>query len=122
MVKKEVLGNIFINRNIDSYDDTIIMFLLSINTSSLKHLKDIFYKIFIWPEEYSASLNFQRIVKYREQIKKNSFSYLTFAEVLLMLVRMNKKDIINNAIRKCDLYIDKKFISNNAKREFSLYL
>ena len=143
VIKK--LGDIFINRNIDAHDDTIIMFLLSRNASSLKHLKDIFYIIFIWPEEYSASLNFQKIVKYRERTRKNCFSYLTFAEVLLMFSQnneedkfvaeyyflkyfireeecKNKKDIINNAIRICILYLDNKFISNNAKREISLYL
>lgn len=97
VIKK--LGSIFINRNIDAHDDTIIMFLLSRNASSLKHLKDIFYIIFIWPEEYSASLNFQKIVKYREKIRKNCFSYLTFAEVLLMFSQNNEEDkLLQNII------------------------
>ena len=36
------LGSEFINRNIDAHDDTILMFLLSRNALSLKHLKKYF--------------------------------------------------------------------------------
>ena len=54
------LGEDFINRNIDDHDDTILMFLLSRNAASLKHLKNIFDVLLIWPKEYSASLAFQK--------------------------------------------------------------
>ena len=40
-----LLGDEFINRNIDSHDDTILMFLISRNALSFKHLKEIFYII-----------------------------------------------------------------------------
>ena len=52
------LGDEFINRNIDAHDDTILMFILSRNATTLKHLKEIFYILFIWPEQYKESLYF----------------------------------------------------------------
>ena len=69
------LGEEFINRNIDDHDDTILMFLLSRNAASLKHLKNIFHVLLIWPKEYSASLAFQQKVKMRERKKKMLFIF-----------------------------------------------
>ena len=41
----KLLGNEFIKRNIDSGDDTILIFVLSRNALSLKHLKGIYYHL-----------------------------------------------------------------------------
>ena len=48
-----LLRDEFLNRNIDDGDDTILMFILSRNAKTLKHLKQIFYIILAWPEKYS---------------------------------------------------------------------
>ena len=68
------------------------MFLLSRNAASLKHLKNIFHVLLIWPKEYSTSLAFQQKVKMRERRKKRCHSYLTFVEILLLFKENNKKD------------------------------
>ena len=98
-IKKELyfkvikqLGEEIINRNIDAHDDTIITFLLARNALNLKHLKKIFYFILIWPKEYYSSLTLQRNVKKREREKKNCYSYLTFAEVLILYTENDKRD------------------------------
>ena len=134
------LGEEFINRNIDSHDDTIIMFLLSRNALSLKHLKKIFYIIFIWPQNYSISLNFQQKVKKKERERKKCFSYLTFAEILLLFTDDNKqdkkiasqhflywyfkdgkcqykKDLNNETIRISNLYLNNQYISRGTKKK-----
>ena len=65
----------FLNRNIDDGDDTILMFILSRNAITLKHLKRIFYIILAWPEKYSESLKFQIRAKNREREKKMLFIF-----------------------------------------------
>ena len=139
------LGDEFINRNIDAHDDTILMFLLSRNALSFKHIKDVFYVNFVWPEEYSNSLKFQRTTKKIEREKRNCFSFLTFSEVLLLFTEnnksdkniaeqnflvsffrnkncRNKKDIINDTLRVSNLYLNNQYISSKTKNEISLYL
>ena len=138
-----LLRDEFLNRNIDDGDDTILMFILSRNAKTLKHLKQIFYIILAWPEKYSESLKFQRTVKNREREKKNCYSYLTFTEILLKFTEHNDKfiaenyflslfirnkkcknhtNIMNDASRVCNLYLNNEYISSNAKKEISLYL
>ena len=137
------IGDEFINRNIDAHDDTIIMFILSRKVQTLKHLKEIFYILLIWPENYAESLKFQRSVKQSERERKNCYSYLTFSEVLFKFTDNNDKFIAekcflwwfireekcknnsyikNDAIKICNLYLSNKYISSNAKKEISLYL
>jgi glycosyltransferase involved in cell wall biosynthesis len=137
------LGNEFINRNIDAHDDTILMFILSRNVQTLKHLKEIFLILLKWPEKYSESLKFQRSVKKKERERKNCYSFLTFSEILLKFTENNEKfiaekcflfwfireercknntDINKEAIRICNLYLSNKYIDLNTKKEISLYL
>jgi glycosyltransferase involved in cell wall biosynthesis len=151
-IKKELyfkvikqLGEEIINRNIDAHDDTIITFLLARKALNLKHLKKIFYFILIWPKEYYSSLTLQRNVKKREREKKNCYSYLTFAEVLILHTENDKRDkkiaefnflryfirnekcqnqtdIIDDTIRISNLYLKDKYINLKAKEEISLFL
>lgn len=137
------LGDEFINRNIDAGDDTLLMFILSRKALTLKHLKEIFYVILTWPEEYSKSLKFQRTYKYKERERKNCYSFLTFTEILLkfaenfekyiaeyyfltLIIRhkkcKNQTDIFKDVIRVCNLYIKNEYVSLNTKREISIYL
>ena len=137
------LGDEFINRNIDAHDDSILMFILSRNAQALKHLKEIFYIILIWPEKYSESLAFQRSTKKRERERKNCYSYLTFSEILLKFTERSDKfiaeknflywfirekkcknntEIKNDSIRICNLYLSDKYIPLKTKKEISLYL
>ena len=137
------LGDEFINRNIDAHDDSILMFILSRNAQTLKHLKEIFYIILIWPEKYSESLTFQRSTKKRERERKNCYSYLTFSEILLKFTERSDKfiaeknflywfirekkcknntEIKNDSIRICNLYLSDKYIPLKTKKEISLYL
>ena len=129
-----LLGIKFINRNIDAHDDTILMLLLSINALGLKHLNDIFHVIFIWPKKHSMSLSFHHNIKFKERERKNCYPFLTFSEILLLFIENNKndkkitpnhfiqwyfkigkchykKDIINDTVRICDLYLNNKYIS-----------
>ena len=64
------LGDEFINRNIDAHDDSILMFILSRNAQTFKHLKEIFYIILVWPKKYTESLKFQRSIKQKRKRKK----------------------------------------------------
>ena len=151
-IKKELyfkvikqLGEEIINRNIDAHDDTIKTLLLARNALNLKHLKKIFYFILIWPKEYYSSLTLQRNVKKREREKKNCYSYLTFAEVLILYTENDKRDkkiaefnflryfirnekcqnqtdIIDDTIRISNLYLKDKYINLKAKEEISLFL
>ena len=137
------LGDEFINRNIDAHDDSILMFILSRNAQTFKHLKKIFYIILIWPDKYSESLKFQRTTKKRERERKNCYSYLTFSEILLKFTESrykfiaeknflywfirekkckNNTEIKNDAIRVCNLYLSDKYIPLKTKKEISLYL
>ena len=132
-----LLGKEFINRNIDAHDDTILMFLLSRNALSLKHLKDIFHVIFIWPKKYSISLSFHHTIKFKERERKNCYSFLTFSEILLLFTENNKNDkkIASNhfiqwyfKIGKChykkDIIKDmnNKYIAKSSKYEILSYL
>ena len=137
------LGNEFIKRNIDSGDDTILMFVLSRNAQCLKHLKEIYYIIFVWPKEYSESLKFQKKVKTRERERKKCYSYLTFIEILILFTEdidkfiaekylfkfflnqkkcRNNKIVKNDAIRICNLFLKNKYVSSNTKKKIYLYL
>ena len=85
------LGDEFINRNIDAHDDIILMFILSRNAQTFKHLKEIFYIILVWPEKYLESFKFQRSIKQRERERNNCYSYLTFSEILLKFTERSDK-------------------------------
>jgi len=137
------LGEEFTNRNIDAHDDTILMFIMSRNALRLKHLKEIYYILLIWPEEYSKSLEFQRTVKERERQIKNCYSYLTFIETLIKFTEnsdkfiaerclymwflnlencRNNADIMNDAIRVCNLFLNNEYVTSNTKKDICLYL
>ena len=138
------LGDIFINRNIDAHDDTILMFLLSRKALSLKHLKKIFYILLEWPEDYNEALKFQRKIKNCQRERKNCYSYLTFTEIMFLFTENNydkyiadrcfqlwflerdeckkQKDIMNYAIKVCNLYLNNKYISSQTKIKIYLYL
>ena len=119
------------------------MFILSRNALRLKHLKEIYYILLLWPEEYNDSLKLQREVKYRERERKNCYSYLTFSEILLKFTERSDKfiaeknflywfirekkcknntEIKNDSIRICNLYLSDKYIPLKTKKEISLYL
>ena len=120
------------------------MFVLSRNVLSLKHLKDIFYIILAWPKEYSEKLKFQISIKNRERERKNCYSYLTFVEVLILFSEndedkiyaenslfgwflnqekcRNNKDLKDDAIRICNLFLNNELISPIIKKEINLYL
>ena len=138
------LGDKFINRNIDAYDDAISMLLLSRNALTLKHSKEIVYIILNWPEEYSVPLTFQKTVKKRERERRNCYSYLTFAEILLLYTDndkndkrytmnfiewflknekcKNQSDIFNDTLRVSNLFLNNEYINSKIKREISSYL
>ena len=138
------LGDKFINRNIDAYDDAISMLLLSRNALTFKHSKEIVYIILNWPEEYSVSLTFQNTVKKRERERRNCYSYLTFAEILLLYTNndkndkrytmnfiewflknekcKNQSDIFNDTLRVSNLFLNNEYINSKIKREISSYL
>ena len=137
------LGDEFINRNIDAHDDTILMFIMSRNALRLKHLKEIYYILLIWPEEFSESLKFQRTVKERERQRKNCYSYLTYIEALIKFTEnsdkfiaerclymwffnqqncINNKDIMNDAIRVFNLFLNNEYITSDTKNHICLYL
>ena len=52
----------------------MLMFILSRNAQTFKHLKEIFYIILLWPEKYSESLKFKRTTKKRRE-RKNCYFY-----------------------------------------------
>ena len=138
------LGDEFINRNIDAHDDTILMFLLSRNALTLKHLKKIFYICLEWPKEYDEALKFQRNMKSIERERKNCYSDLTFTEIMFLFTENNsdkhiaercfhmwflerdeckkQKDIMNYAIKICNLYLNNEYISSDTKDKISIYL
>lgn len=137
------LGNEYINRNIDAHDDSILMFILSRNAVRLKHLKEIYHIILLWPEEYSESLKFQRTVKKRERERRNCYSFLTFIEILFIFTEnsdkyiaesnlniwflnqekcRNSTDIMNDAIRVCNLFLNCEYITSDTKKHIYLYL
>ena len=139
------LGNEFINRNIDVHDDTILIFILSKNALTLKHIKKIFYITLQWPKHYSSSLTFQQTMKYRNRESKNCLAYLTFSEVLILFTENNNKDkkiaenafldwfirdskcknksnIRNDTIRISKLFLNNQYISTKAKNEIYSYL
>ena len=137
------LGDEFINRNIDAHDDTILMFILSRNALRLKHLKEIYYILLVWPEEYNDSLKLQREVKYRERERKNCYSYLTFIEVLILFTEKSDKfiaercldmwyfnqpkckdnpDVMKDAIRVLNLFVNDNYVSPDIKNKVNSYL
>ena len=139
----KLLGDSFINRNIDAGDDTILTFMFSRHAKTLKHLKKICYIIFKWPDKYSESLKFQRIIKQTEREIKSCYSYLTFIEVLFTFTENSDKYIAekyfllffinqqkcrnnlgikNDSIRICNLYLNNPYISQHTKKEISFYL
>lgn len=86
-----ILGNKFLNRNIDSGDDTILVFLFSRYANNLKHIKKILHLILIWPNK-NPKIIFQKDIKYKFREKKKCFSFLTFIEVLLLFTENNIED------------------------------
>ena len=119
------------------------MFIISRIAQSLKHLKEIYYIYFLWPEKYSESLKFQRHIKYLEREKKNCYSYLTFIEILIIFTEdtdkfiaekclinwflkinkcRNNTHIKRDAIRICNLFLNNKYISSNTKKNIYFYL
>ena len=138
-----ILGSKILNRNIDSGDDTIIVFLLSRYANNLKHIKRIFHLILIWPIT-TPQIKFQSNIKYKFRERKKCFSFLTFIEVLLIFTANNIEDkeipsfflkqllldndcrknktIINEAINLCKLFLDNKYIKRDIKNEIRIYI
>ena len=86
-----ILGNKILNRNIDSGDDTILVFLLSRFAYNLKHIKRILHLILLWPIK-TKQIIFQNDIKYKFRERKKCFSFLTFIEVLLLFTENNIED------------------------------
>ena len=138
-----ILGNYFLKRNIDSGDDTILVFLLSRYAINLKHIKRILHLILVWPTK-TPQLAFQQDIKYKYRERKKCFSYLTFIEVLLLFTENNIEDkeipsvflkqlFLNNECRKnkiikneaknlCKLFLDNEYIKNETKNEIHIFL
>ena len=137
------LGDKFIQRNIDAHDDTILMFIISRNALRLKHLKEIYYILLIWPKDYDQSLKIQREIKQRERSIKNCYSYLTFIEVLILFAENDDKfipercldmwffnqplckdnpNISNEILRIFKLFLNDKYISSEVKKKIILFL
>lgn len=141
LIKK--IDNKFFSRNIDSHDDTILMFLLSREANSLLHIKKIFHVILIWPNYRIPSISHQMKIKLLMREKKRCYSYLTFIEITLLYTEQNKKDkefagkilllyflehecrnnkyIIKEAIRICNLFFQNKFISLSLKKKIKKF-
>ena len=138
-----ILGKNLLNRNIDSGDDTILVFLLSRYASNLKHIKRILHLILKWPNK-SPQIIFQKKIKKKYRKRKKCYSYLTVIEVLLLCTENNFEDkeipsyflkqlFLNNECRKntiilresknlCKLFLDDEFIKNDIKKEINIYL
>ena len=90
LIKK--IDKSILNRNIDQHDDSILMFLLSREANSFKHIKKICHVILIWPNNFSSSIPHQLEIKIMMREKKKCYSYLTFIEVVLLYTESNIKD------------------------------
>ena len=138
-----ILGNKFLKRNIDSGDDTILVFLLSRYANNLKHIKRILHLIFIWPNR-TQQIKIQKYIKYKHRERKKCFSFLTFIEALLLFTEnnfedkevasfyfkifflnnecRNNKNILKEAINLCKLFLNNDFIKKDIKNEINLYI
>ena len=138
-----LLGNKFLNRNIDSGDDTILVFLLGRYAKNLKHIKRILHLIFVWPNKNSL-IRFQKYIKDKFRERKKCFSYLTFIEVLFRFSEnniedkvipsyflkaffldnecRNNKNIFKEAIKLSKLFLGNKYIKTDIKKEINIYL
>ena len=135
------LGDDIINRNIDQFDDVIIVLLLAKKASKLKHIKKIFYIVLGWPEQNKVT-QFHDKIKAESRERKYCFSYINFLEVLLLFtgndsydknraevwfknfIRNNhkcnkKKDLIKRIYK---LYLNDEYISPKTKNEIKLLL
>ena len=135
------LGDDIINRNIDLFDDVIIVLLLARKASKLKHIKKIFYIALAWPEQNKVT-QFHDKIKTESRERRHCLSYITFSEVLLLFTGNNISDknraegwfknlIINNdkcnkkkdlIKRICKLYLNDEYISQETKSEIKLLL
>jgi glycosyltransferase involved in cell wall biosynthesis len=86
------IGKEMLNRNIDSHDDTIVIFLLTKYAKSLKHIKRVLHLILAWPNIDSPVFAFQRKNKIEFREMKQCFSTLTFNEVLYLFTENNKEE------------------------------
>ena len=138
-----ILGSKILNRNIDSGDDTILVFLLSRFAKNLKHIKRILHLIFIWPIK-NPQIIVQKDIKFKLREKKKCFSFLTFIEVLLLFTENNIEDkeipsyflkqlfldgdcrknkmISSEAINLCKLFLENKYIKKDIKNEIRIYI
>ena len=139
---KKIHKNI-LNRNIDSHDDSILIFLLSREANSLLHLKKIFHVILAWPNYKNPLLSHQIEVKMKLREKKKCISYLTFIEIVLLFTESNSKDkelagnmlkawflndkcrvnkeVKKDAIKICNLFFHNKYIKSDIKNEIKLF-
>ena len=138
-----ILGSKILNRNIDSGDDTILVFLLSRFANNLKHIKRILHLILIWPNK-NPQIIFRNDIKFKFREKKKCFSFLTFIEVLLLFTDNNiedkelasyflkqlfldnycrkNKNISTEAINLCKLFLENKYIKKDIKNEIRSYI
>ena len=139
------LGTEIINRNIDSHDDTIMMFLLSRYANNLKHIKRILHLVFAWPTSNNQPLIFQNNIKLENREKKKCISFLTLIEVLFLFTENNAEDkkiashylihlflnqdkckkepgLIKEATKICQLFLKNEFIEMKVKNMTNEYL
>ena len=141
------IGKEILNRNIDSHDDTIVIFLLTKYAKSLKHIKRILHLILAWPNIDSPVLAFQRNNKIKFREMKQCFSTLTFNEVLYLFTENNKEEkniaayyfwvfylnfevckkspdkyVIKEAVRISNLFLNNKHVDIKYKNLIKQYL
>ena len=139
----KILGNEFLCRNIDTGDDSIIVFLLSRYAFSYKHMKRIFYIVLLWPKKNNPKIIFQQQIKTKERERKRCYSYLTFIyalyyfsendeldkrmvsyyllELFLNNTCRNNTSILNDSIKVCREFLFNKYIKLDIKKEIISY-
>ena len=137
------LGDKFLNRNIEAYDDMIQMLLLSRSAKNLKHIKQIIHIFLTWPNQKSPKIEFQRKIKYKEREEKRCYSYLTYIYVSLLFTQNDELDkelasfnllnlylkgecrkdkkIFKEAIDICKLFLSNRYIKPEIKSQIKQF-
>ena len=139
----KLIDDNFLNSKMIVHDDFLFYFLLTRNAYNFKEIKNIFYYHLKKPKMNEA-VRFTENEKYNHRKKLNCLSYITYAEFLLKKTddtfldkeiasyelenwflnhecRQNK-NITNEAIRVCKLFIENKYIEEEMKKKILIFL